>query len=259
MPGPGWYGDPAREHRARYWDGGVWTGHVADGPAGVESWGRPRPARKSSRAVRTTLCALGVALGLVVVAGVGVGVYQYRHRHDLSSAGKQLLKESPFYLDASAVLPGFTALDTKELGFDAKKLGLEARIAEPAAYRSAESGEAVVLLMGVDSTATDKGAERSQLTDSYLERQLRSGLKRGERISDVQWSDPRLGDRSRLATFALSNQSLVAGVQALVVLEPRGDDLVAFAVFTLFKPDAGPAVDVTTIAKQLLANLHAGR
>jgi hypothetical protein len=27
---PGWYSDPWRQHRTRYWDGATWTGHVAE-------------------------------------------------------------------------------------------------------------------------------------------------------------------------------------------------------------------------------------
>jgi hypothetical protein len=26
---PGWYGDPTREGRLRYWDGSAWTEHVS--------------------------------------------------------------------------------------------------------------------------------------------------------------------------------------------------------------------------------------
>jgi uncharacterized protein DUF2510 len=27
---PGWYGDPRRQTRLRYWDGTAWTGHTAE-------------------------------------------------------------------------------------------------------------------------------------------------------------------------------------------------------------------------------------
>jgi hypothetical protein len=31
MAAPGWYGDPTREGRLRYWDGSAWTEHVSEG------------------------------------------------------------------------------------------------------------------------------------------------------------------------------------------------------------------------------------
>ena len=31
MATAGWYGDPTREGRLRYWDGSVWTEHVSEG------------------------------------------------------------------------------------------------------------------------------------------------------------------------------------------------------------------------------------
>jgi hypothetical protein len=36
-PAPGWYPDPVGRHQHRYWDGAVWTDHVADnGTTGVD-------------------------------------------------------------------------------------------------------------------------------------------------------------------------------------------------------------------------------
>jgi hypothetical protein len=258
LPAPGWYADPAGEHHARYWDGSAWTGHVSDAPAGIGLWDAP-PRRKSSpRGPRVALVALGVVLGLVVVAGVGAAIYQYRHRHDVSAAAKQLLKESPFYLDASAVLPGFTALDSGKLGFNARDLGLEGRVAQPVAYQSRESSQAVVMLMGVASTASDKRTERSHLDDSYLEQQIRRGLKHGEKLSKVQWRVPALGEASRFGTFTVTAPSFSLGAEALIELQPRRHDLVVFVVVTFFPAGSEPAVHATTIGQQLLANLGRG-
>lgn len=41
-PAPGWYPDPSRRHRLRYWDGSGWTAHVSDGGVlGVDDPNRP--------------------------------------------------------------------------------------------------------------------------------------------------------------------------------------------------------------------------
>ena len=33
MAAAGWYDDPTRKGRRRYWDGAAWTAHVSDGAA----------------------------------------------------------------------------------------------------------------------------------------------------------------------------------------------------------------------------------
>lgn len=46
---PGWYPDPSRRHRLRFWDGSTWTAHVSNGGvAGVDHTNGPAaPARPS--------------------------------------------------------------------------------------------------------------------------------------------------------------------------------------------------------------------
>jgi hypothetical protein len=62
MTAPGWFADPAGQHVLRYWDGTMWTAHVADATL------PPRPpARPPRRAVGWAGLALCIA-GAVAVA-----------------------------------------------------------------------------------------------------------------------------------------------------------------------------------------------
>jgi hypothetical protein len=69
-PAPGWNPDPWGRHELRYWDGGQWTGHVADGgTVGLEWADMPAP----TEAPAPTNIALGATLEPVGAAAAVAG------------------------------------------------------------------------------------------------------------------------------------------------------------------------------------------
>jgi hypothetical protein len=74
-PEPGWHPDPYRRHDLRYWDGGQWTGHVADGAAVGLEWAEvpasTDASRESEAPIRSDPALAGAALAAVGGPGFG--------------------------------------------------------------------------------------------------------------------------------------------------------------------------------------------
>lgn len=78
-PAPGWYPDPTTRHESRYWDGLLWTEHVAS--AGSQRTdplrGSPMPSATAGRHRAPVLGRLGMLLCLAALVAISVPGFGY--------------------------------------------------------------------------------------------------------------------------------------------------------------------------------------
>lgn len=170
------------------------------------------------------------------------------------------LDDAPYYLDVSAVLPGFQQLDSREEEMSNEDLGLGPDFSEVVTYLSEEPFQWTFMFMYVASGEIEKARTRSELRDvKTLEEQFLVGFYEGvgteEVETSVRWSDPTVGDAAKLARLTADFSGVETEIQAVIFLQEEGPEMALVFVLNLWYPFEPPKVDTVTIAQEISARI----
>jgi hypothetical protein len=170
------------------------------------------------------------------------------------------LDDASYYLDASAVLPGFRALDPTEEGLSNEQLGLGPDYSEVTAYLSEEPFQTTFMFMYIASGEIEKASLKAELRDEqYLEDAFLSGFTESAGDEDVEtsieWSDADVGDAAKLARMTATTSGAQIEVEMLVFFQEVGEDAAAVFIGSMWLPAEPATVDTLTVAREISARI----
>jgi hypothetical protein len=176
------------------------------------------------------------------------------------SSSELSLDDAPYYLDASAVLPGFRQLDPAQEGLSNEYLGLGPEYSEVTAYLSEEPFQTTFMFMHVASGEIEEASARAELRDEqYLEDAFLSGFTESVEGQDVEttieWSDADVGDAAKLARMTATTSGGEIEVEMLIFLQEQGEDAAAVFIGSMWLPGEPATVDTVTIAREISARI----
>lgn len=166
------------------------------------------------------------------------------------------LDDAPYYLDASAVLPGFRQVDERIIHED---LGFGSGQTVFVAYRSDEPLEIVELNMRVVSGDVENSAVRALLRDEEtLEEGLMDGVLEtaksvGLEVDSVaiQWTDVAVGDAAKMAQIAIEDVYAEIACEYLIFIQEEEGNGVLVSVSTLWYGAEPPSVGALAVAREI--------
>jgi hypothetical protein len=176
-------------------------------------------------------------------------------------SGSELsLDDAPYYLDASAVLPGFSQLDPAEEGLSNEYLGLGSDYSEVTAYLSEEPFQTTFMFMHVASGEIEKASAKAELRDEqHLEEAFLGGFTENVEGQDVEttieWSDVDVGDAAKLARLTATTSGAEIEVEMLIFYQEEGEDGVAVFIGSMWLPGEPAKVDTLTVAREISARI----
>lgn len=174
-----------------------------------------------------------------------------------SPSGSELsLDDAPYYLDASAVLPGFRQLDPAVEGLSNEYLDLGPEYSEVTAFLSEEPFQTTFMFMHVATGEIEKAAAQAELRDEqHLEEAFLGAFTESVEGQDVQtnveWSDVDVGDAAKLAHLTTTTSGGEVEVEMLIFLQEEGEDAAAVFIGSMWLPGEPAAVDTLTVAREI--------
>jgi hypothetical protein len=170
------------------------------------------------------------------------------------------LDDAPYYLDASAVLPGFRQLDPAQEGLSNEYLGLGPDYSEVTAYLSEEPFQTTFMFMHIASGEIQKASAMAELRDEqHLEDAFLGGFTKNAEGEDVQttveWSDVDVGDAAKLARLTATTSGGEVVVEMLVFFQEKGNDAAVVFIGSMWLPGEPATVDTPTIAREISARI----
>ncbi len=169
------------------------------------------------------------------------------------------LDDAAYYLDASAVLPGFRQVDPCDEGFRNEDLGLGPSFSEVRCYVSEQPFELVWLYMFVASGEFEKAAARAELRDQEAQEEAILASLRGGMAPEeaqwmevaIEWSVPPLADTASMAQVTMDVYGEASQAEFLMFIQEEGSEAAVVVVSTLWFSDEVAPSGAFAVAREV--------